>query len=442
MNSIRIMEAKVPSLRFPHYRRNAPLYIARTVLFRLSMVFRNEGLVVSSLITSLGVSNTVLSLFPLLRRFGTTLPQIILTTRMRRLRCKKWSFSGAALAFGLLWIVLGVILNRCTASIPATALVIILACVYFFTMLILSVYFFTGQLLRAKLIPPNRRGIIQTLAFFIGTPLAILISYTAVRPILLERDETVSVYGLLFIFSGLLFCLSAVFTLMYREEEDMTDETPSPFLRDFWGLFCSDSDFRRLVVVRGGIFVSISCAPFFTAYGRQISEAAEVSWEGLIGLSLIGLQIGRLLGTAVTGVLADRFGNRLPLFLSLVSGFLWPITALVSGLLIVRGVVGVEVYVCVYFVQGLFQTAIYLSSNYLLEAPALQQLPTYLASGNLVRIIPVLVLPLFGVLADFAGLKIVLIILALIFVVLVVMVFRMREPRISSGISAKFMEID
>lgn len=436
------MAPGTPDRGYPHYRRNALLYIGRTVLFRLSMIFRNEGLIVSSLITSLGVSNAVLSLFPMLRRFGTTLPQTMLANRVRRLRYKKRAFSVATLVFGLLWVALGGVLNRFGDTLPPDGIVLIIACVYFLAMLAFSVYSITGQILRAKLLPPNRRGIIQTTAMFLGTPLAILLSYTVVRPILLDRDRSIRVYGLFFILSGLLFCLSALCASFYRESEDKTDKTPSPFLRDFWRLFRSYADFRRLVTVRAGIFVSISCAPFFTAYGRQVTETAGFSWEGLIGLSLIGLQIGRLLGTAVTGALADRFGNRLPLFLSLLSGFLWPVSALVSGLLIDRGIVDPALYVCVYFLQGLFQTAIFLSTNYLLESTEQRHLPTYLASGNLVRIAPAVFVPLLGITADVAGLQVVLLLLTLLPMGLAAMVLRMKEPRTTPGVSAGIAEFE
>ncbi|MBN1808898.1 MAG: MFS transporter [Planctomycetes bacterium] len=414
--------------------RNSAVYIVRDVSWRLGWMFKNEGLVVSSFLKTVGVSNGVLSLLPVLNRCGRAIPQLAVAGMVGRVGRKKFLSAAGTGIFGAIWLVLGYLVHRHSWQWSRETVLWVTFALYFPSMMFFAGAVLAGQVLRGKLIPVNWRGRVMSVAAFVGVPLGIAATIFVLRPILARDGIGLQPYGTCFMVSGAVFLVVSVITLAFAEEADAPRTRRISAAGEALRAMRKDADFRGMVLIRMGTFVAFGALPFYTAYGYEVSRSVGVEWKTLIALCMVALQVGKLLGVAATGWIADRLGNRAATVFTLVMGMVWPMSALWTGWLVKAGLADVRLYLVTYVIQGLAMPVFYISTNYLLEAAPEEKRPAYMAMGNTAMLIALPVLPVLGVMADRLGLEALLAIMGVFTGWLCVLALRMGEPRGRLGI--------
>lgn len=415
----------------PHAQRNFLVISARSTLFRLGWLFKNEGIVVSSFLKLLGANNFILSVFALTNRLCRALPQPFIQGAVRRFPTKKYVNWAALTVFGLCWAGAGSLIITAYGRVSPGLLMFLFYLLYLTAMLALSLSNLTMPLLSGKLIPAHWRGRMQAVSVGISVPVGILLAFAFIRPVLATSGGSVLPYGLFFINVGAGFIAAGLMILLLKEYRDQTESGQVSTLLRIRVSWRSDRNFRRLLLVRGLLYISAGCLTFYTSHGIEAVRAAGHDWGAFTAYTLIALETGKIAGSVLMGNMADRFGNRAALLTGSALYCIAPVSAVVLGALVRSGTLDPHFYIVCYVLAGTYLACVGLSNNYMIEVAPGRRRPIYIAASNMSMLASAGAMPLLGLLGDFTGLTPVFLLLSCAGVVLGYLILGMEEPRFS-----------
>lgn len=401
--------------------RNFIVMVAYQVIMRVGWIFKTESVIMPAVLDSIGGAGWLRGCLPMFNRFGQSVPPLLMARRIKVLPCKKWALTICTslmafsfLALSAIWLVLG--------AKPGSWQPIVF--IFFYAMFFIS----TGVnqialgTLQGKLVRVNRRGRLLLIASILGAVFAIGAA-VSLLPFWLRADG--GDFGLIFGFAGLCFALSAASALCLRERPDNHEQPPHPFIEHFTNaihILRSDSNFRRLAFVGALFGTSIMLFPHYQALGR---EKLSLQFDSLIWYVVIQ-NVGVALFSYPVGSLADRFGNRMALRLTMLAMCAAPIAALILAYL---GPVGRSVYYLVFLLVGLTPVTIKTFNNYTLEICTSSEHPRYLSTLGICVSAPVFLSPLVGLLVDALNFESVFIGITVLVFIGWLLTFGLQEPR-------------
>ena len=274
-----------------------------------------------------------------------------------------------------------------------------------------------------KLINVKRRGRLMLTATPIGAVSAVFFAWFVLRHWLSESGGQ---FFLIFGFAGICFVIGGALALSLREDRDETTSDsirPSLLFREAIRTIAGDQRFQVLVLIAAMVGMSMTLFPHYQAMAR---ERLNLGFSSLLPW-LIAQNLGVAFFSIPAGGLADRFGNRFVLRITLLLICMAPIAAIVISRL---PSIGEFAFSLVFVLLGLTPVTMRILSNYALELASPEDQPRYLSTLSLCMAGPaILTSTLLGLILDLTSFEFVFgLVLVCIFTGWT-LTFKLAEPR-------------
>ena len=320
------MPSPVDSLQRKFDRRNYSLNLLEGVLFISSSAFLSFQIVLPALVVRLGGGNLVVGSLPIIVYAGLFLPQIFAARYVETLAWKKpWALRQGLLQRLALPLIAFAVLALGEKS-PDNALAGLL--ILYFVMQVLSGITTPGWYdFYAKVPPLQKRGRLSGQRTSLGSLTAFLCGF--MLTFFLARFAFPFSYVVGFGVAFLLQMLSLLTqSFVVEAEPSIAAERRHvlAYLRQLPEVFRANHEFRRFIV--SAIFLIVGNMPigFFTVYALKRFSADE-SIVGEFTLAMMSMQV---LSGLVTGVIVDRYGNKVALVLAAAGMLLASLWALLA----------------------------------------------------------------------------------------------------------------
>lgn len=413
--------------------RNLFVLAIYNVTLRFAWIFKTESVIIPRFLDVIDGSGFMRSWLPVLNRAGQSVPPLLLADGLRQ-RPLKWKsvllssiwMGVCMLILASLWWVLGEPIDRaCPKWVP---LVFLLVYVTFFVVSGLN-QLALGTL-QGKLIRANRRGKLMATSGVIGSIISIILAWFLLQAWLAPPTTLPSGgYVLIFGFAGVGFIVAGLLTPLLKEHVDYEIQSPkrraSQALKDAWLVFSTDKAFRRAATV-GMLFISVQLLfPHFQAFARTRWGSEEQHFHLMLWVIAQNASVGAF--SWISGVLADRFGNRLSIRIQVFMSTLTPLIALYLTSDLVEH--GLQYYWVAFAFLGLVPTTMKTILNYTLELTTPSNHPRYVSTMSLCFAVPFVLSPVVGWLMDHVGFASPFIAIAGVVSLGGLLTFRMSEPR-------------
>ena len=311
-----------------HQKRNFLGMLLWQVVHRQAWIYKTESVVISTFARSLGASTSMVGLFPFISRLGKFLPQAFAGRAMEPLKRKMPAVKVLALAYGLLWLLLGTILIH--SGVQRSWTFWTYFGIYAASWCVMGAVIVGIGTLRGKLIRPDLRGSLLGAQHMIGGLIALSMVYVLHR--LLNGDATnVYTFGCLFLIAGVLFIAASVCLFFMKEPPLSSERTEQMPLREFARLarelMLTNPDFRRAVGLWFLCNFIFSCLMFYATFGIECVGAE--AWKPMVAGLLVAQTMARAFSAVIMGQLADRWGNRLVMRILSFALVAWPLMGVV-----------------------------------------------------------------------------------------------------------------
>ncbi len=428
-----------------HASRNLVVLAAHAILFRITWIFKTESVIMPAFLDTItgGQAGWLRGCLPALNRAGQSIPPLLYSDRLRRHRRKKWALIFFSSLMGVPFLLLAAIWFAWpkihTTWLPGIFLV--LYGLFFATTGINQLVFGT---LQGKLIPVKKRGLLMGTSGLVGTFFSVIAAWWLLQKWLQLPDQG---FGYIFLFTGTGFVLAAFIGVMIREPPSQSSaKSPQrhPF-RDAWQVFAHDQNFRRLSVVTM-LFASAQLIfPHYQALGRIRVDYQPTDLMVWVVVQNIGVGFFSFLA----GWVADRFGYRLAIRITIFSISVIPLCSLVlSGAIpagieqtssaaneadlsrhLIQSVARGEFFWITFFLLGMTPVMFRLLTNYTLEIASQDDHPRYLSTLKIVTAIPFVLAPGAGLLVDIIDFAPIFALVSLMILLGGLFTFRLAEPR-------------
>jgi MFS family permease len=403
--------------------RNFLMLALYQIVLRTGWIFKTESIIMPAVVDYISGAGWIRGCLPLLNRFGQSVPPVLLARQVKLQPQKMWMVFGTTALMSVLFLLLTWLFfmgfaERRTAWLPVTFLVIY--AVFFVCIGLNQVAFAT---LQGKLVEVNRRGRLLLISNTIGSATAVLCAFVLLS-LWLNDDE--ARFDLIFGFSGVLFGVAAVTMLFLVESKDSFQQTaaahPLHYFADAYRVLVNDRNFRLLALIGSLFGISFMLFPHYQSLGllsMHLPTRSLMWWVIIqnIGTGLVSIPIGWV---------ADRYGNRLVLLLSLLGIASAPVVAI--GFLH-AGSIGIRLYGSVFVLVGMTPVVLRTLQNYTLEVSAPEDHAVYLSTLSLCMAGPMFLSPLAGYFIDRLGFDPVFLTIAGLIMASWLLTFRLQEPR-------------
>ena len=405
-----------------HETKNLLVLAANQILLRLGWIFKTESVIMPVFVDTIAGAGWVRGFLPVLNRFGQSLPPMFLADRLRRTRRKKGALFVTQMSMSVpFFIVAGLWWMLNDKRQPWFPPVFLLLYTLFFVIGGLNAM--TFGTMQGKLIKAIRRGRLLGISGIVGSVGSVLCAW-----FLMQRWLALPDGGFEYIFSaaGVGFIAAAFVSLMLVEPAD--ERVPKPrkklnHLHSAWKVFRDDRNFRRMAIVAMLAITVQFLFPHYQALGRSKLNAG--SFDLMIWVIAQNISVG--IFSSLSGMLADRKGNRLTLRIIIFAASLAPLWAIFLTKTDVE--FARKWFWFSFFLLGLTPVTMKTQLNYTLELTTPENHPRYVSTLSFCLAIPFLLSPLVGYLVDLVGFEVVFLCVSGLILTGGLMTFRMAEPR-------------
>ncbi|MDX1608856.1 MAG: MFS transporter [Halofilum sp. (in: g-proteobacteria)] len=281
-----------------NYLRN----LANGASTKLAEQLAGPNLVLPWLLAATGAPAAIIGLLAPVRQAGAMLPQLAFAAAVRRLPQRKWAWSGAATLQALCLL----------AMIPAAlglggvaggVAVVLLLAVFSIASGLGSVAF---QDVMGKTIPKGQRGRLLGQRATIGGGLTVLAG--AWLYLSLGAADGAGMYAALVGAAALLWVLGAMLFALIEEVPGATEGGRNAIdsVREGIGLWRAAPAFRRYLLARGLLVTVEIAAPFYALYARELFGGALSA----LGVYVLAVGVGNVVASPFWGRLADTSARR------------------------------------------------------------------------------------------------------------------------------------
>ena len=376
------------SFRERIYRRNFFFFLSDAVLFMVAMTIIGSTTVIPDFVRHLTDSEVLIGLSGSMFDIGWTLPQLFIARYIVRFSRKKWWFVGPNIPVRFVILIFAVITVLLGKDRPGAILVAFLIC-YGIAAVGDGIVGVPWADLSGTSLDSRWRA--RMFGFMSASTGVIILGITPLIALILGGAEFPNNYALLFGISGVLFALSIVPVLFIHELPGgkAVEKIPalSEFLPDLGRVLRTDAPFRAILIARMLTSLFAMAGPFYIGFATvSLGLSSEVAVPTLLAMQTIG---------SVTGALAyTRVGarnNLLYIRLALCGGALWPISALLAG------VVGPLPLYFGYLISGLaVGNLIFSYQNWIVTYATPDRRPIYVGLFNTISAVISLIAPIIG----------------------------------------------
>ncbi len=411
--------------------RNFLMLALYQIVYRTGWIFKTESIIMPAVIDYISGAGWIRGCLPVLNRFGNSIPPVLLARQVKLQPQKKWIVFGTSTLMSALFLLLTGLFfmgfaERKPAWLPFAVLIIYAA---FFTCIGVNNLALTT--LQGKLVQVNRRGRLLLISNTVGATSAVLCAFVLLS---LWLNDTDARFDLIFGFSGVLFGIAALTMLFLVEPKDSFQQTaaanPMHYFADAYRVLVNDRNFRLLTLVAALFGASFMLFPHYQSLGLQTMHlpTRSLMWWVIIqniGTGLLSIPVGSI---------ADRYGNRRVLLLSLLGIALAPVLSI--GLLH-SGTLGTRLFGSVFVLVGMTPVVLRTLQNYTLEVAEPEDHAVYLSTLSLCMAGPMFLSPLAGYFIDRLGFEPVFLTIAGLIIASWLLTFRLQEPRRGTAVSGQ-----
>lgn len=373
------------------------------VVMRTGWIFKTESVIMPAVLDVLsGNSDVLRGWLPFLNRFGQSVPPLLMARRVKVLPKKKYAFIATTTAMALsfagltaIFVVPGMMRHWATPWLYLT-----LYAIFFMAVGVNALAYNT---LQGKLIRVTRRGRLLMIADTLGAGTAIACAILLLMQWLREDSAD---FHYIFAFSTALFAIATITSWLLKEVRDDHEEPRRPLWMPFvtaWQTLRDDANFRRLGLVAALFSCSLLLFPHYQALaGRELG----MGYSYLVWF-LVAQNVGTAVFSLITGPIADRTGNRLPLRILTLAICAAPQLALILVSWSARDDSQQQsyqyAYLVVFLLVGMTPVAQKTLNNYTLEISAPEDHARYLSTLSLCMAAPIFASPLVGWLIALVG---------------------------------------
>ncbi len=285
----------------PTQKRSAAAIIAAQTSTRIGDVLTNPKTVLTWLLSQLGTSGFFIGMLVPIRESGSMLPQLFISSWVKRARSRKWVFVLGALAQAICIAVMGVAALMMTPSLAGLMVMLSLAA-FSISRAFCSI---SSKDVLGRAIPKGFRGRVSG----VSATLSGILSALAAGALILFRDyETAALLAWIVLGSSALWIIGAGLYAIVHEplpDEVTSEKSLATGIGKRIGLVANDPIFRRFIIARGLLLGSALASPL-------IVVLAQVKAGSL--LSLVGFLFASAIATATSsifwGKLADRASHK------------------------------------------------------------------------------------------------------------------------------------
>jgi Na+/melibiose symporter-like transporter len=316
-------------------RRNQLAFGLDSLFFTVGVYFMPAGTVLNTLAARLSDDKTLIGAVSLAWYVGWLLPQLVAARMIQGKQRTKPHVLKATLIFRPLILLFALWLFWTRAESPTlTVWLLILTIAVFAATDGLATAGWFDMLGRA--FTPRQRArtlsVNRFVAAICGLGVGVIVERVLGSPLLPFPAN----YAVLFVFAWVFYEVSQVCLFFIRERPaasttaKKTDgESFAQRLRKTWR---ADPNFRRMLIVRLLVSMETMAAAFYVVFAKERLGLPDSS----IGVFTIALVVGGLIGIALWGVIADRFGSRRVVQVAGVSQFVAPLLAFVVAIVLVN----------------------------------------------------------------------------------------------------------
>lgn len=404
--------------------RNLWVMGAHYIILRLAWIFKTESVIMPAFLDAIAGAGWLRGCLPVLNRIGQSVPPLFFAEKLRRMPHKKWGLLSTSslmavpfLTLSLIWFSLD---HKRQPWLPAMFL---LCYTLFFAVTGLNQLVFGT--LQGKLIRPNRRGRLLGLSGIVGSVVSVICGWFLLQYWLGMPDGG---FGYTFAFTGTGFLVAAACAIFVAEPADgilpTTNRTKNHFA-GAWSVFRQDRAFRRAAIV-AMLFITVQLLfPHFQALGRQQLELKDQGFHLMVWVISQNAAVG--IFSLISGMIADRAGNRLAIRLQTFATALTPLLGLILTSPWFED--GRRYFWLAFCLLGLTPVTMKTIVNYTLELAAPEDHPRYVSTMSLCMAVPFFFSPLAGWLIDVAGFPPVFLSISGLILTGGLLTFRMSEPR-------------
>jgi MFS family permease len=417
--------------------RNLIVLALFNVTLRFSWIFKTETVLIPRFMDVIDGSGFVRGFLPIFNRFGQSVVPLFLADRLRRAPLKRRVLQATSTLMGAcflslagLWYWLGEPVDGGAPSWMPVAFLMI----YVMFFVISGMNQLALGTIQGKLIRANRRGRLMAISGVTGSVVSIILAWYLLQrwlehPLQLPGSGYVLIFG----FAGAGFVLAGLLTLPLREPTDnecpSTARSAKQAVTDAWEIFRHDHVFRRAAVV-AMLFITVQFLfPHFQAFGRSKLAKGEEGFHLMLWVIAQNGAVGVF--SWMSGVIADRYGNRLAIRIQV---FLCTLTPLMAMFLISDFIVdGHKCFWLAFVFLGLVPVTMKTFVNYTLELTDPGKHARYVSTMSLCFAVPFILSPLIGKLIDVIGFQPIFLAISATIGLGGLLTFRMAEPRHSQN---------
>ena len=358
-------------------------------------------LVLSWLLTQLGAPAAFIGLLVPVRESGALLPQLFTAAWLRSLSRRKWAWAAGSIIQGLAAITMAV----AALTLEGTAAGIAIVSALGVLALARSVCSVTYKDVLGKTVSKARRGTATGTASSVSALFVILFGAALASGLI---DRMTFVPSAIFVAGGLWLMAALLFSTL-QEEAGATEGGRNP-LKAAWqnlSLLREDAQLRRFIATRGLLISTALAPPFMVALSA--SETAENAFGGL-GLLVIASAGASLLSAYVWGRLADRSSRQVLIFSAVAATIALAATLALdaAGLLQAVWALPLVIFTLMIAYQGVRLGR----STHLVDMATQETRAAYTALSNTIIGVLLAIGGAFSLLAEVAGLAVVIGVLA------------------------------
>jgi MFS family permease len=383
-------------------RLNFVLHVLNGGLITFAEALASPALIMTAFLSQLTTSNVLIGLMAPMRDAGWFLPQLFVAPWVERQSRKVNAYRAGSVFrlgfWGLLvlsafviqdhdWLLLAVFVSSVLFSVVAG-----LAGLPFLV-------------LTAKVIPPDRRGLVFGLRAFIGGALGIaaggLVAFVLSGQLGLTFPQN---YALVFAFALVAYAASYTALGLVREQPDVVPAHSTPPLQNLrraWAVARADRRFQGFLLLRIAQLAGTACVPFLTVYAKRVLNVSDSFIGSLVSITLAS----SLLSNIVWARLSDRRGNRLVMLIGNGMGVLFcALAALAVVQADLEPAAAQAVLMALFALSGALTAGINLASvPLMIESSAPEQQSLYFGLSNTVLGVVLLLTSLVGLIVDRFG---------------------------------------
>ena len=415
--------------------RNLLALAAYTVAMRVGVIFKTQSVVMPAFLAAIAGPAWVQGFLPMLNRWGQSVPPLFCADTLRDLPLKtRWVWRttlGMSAAFAVLAAVLAGVEawgGRAGMTFRGPWAVGVFLTLYGLFFVATGLNDLGFSTLQAKLVRPHRRGELVAAGGIAGSLVAVAAAVTWLRD---WHATGPGDFVAAFAAAAAAMAAAGLVLLAVREPGDAPGTgrgRPRASVAEAWAVLREDAGFRRIAAV-AVLFVTAQLI-----FPHYVPLAARRFGAGTLPLTeyVVAQNLGAGSFSVILGRLADRFGNRLTVRLSLAAAAAVPVAALLA----VRTHTP-HAFTAVFFLLGMTPVAFRMLTNYTLELTDPARHPRYVSTLKLCLAAPFLfAVPVGGVLG-LAGATPVFLAVATLVACGCGLTWFIGEPRTGGGTAAR-----